>query len=141
MMYSINLYYNICVLEPLWHELGTKMNTNALKIILLLLVHSSFLLFVPSFQHKKSSKYTMLFKKMSVISLYYNQCVLKSLWHNNSSRINTNTLKLYFSLLEICIIGSIISIHKNTEIYKTLLNYIPYYLYYIQCVIRPLRYE
>jgi hypothetical protein len=62
MIYSMNLYYNICMLEPLWHELRTKMNTNALKIVFLLLVHSSFLLFVATFQHIKSPKLHKIIK-------------------------------------------------------------------------------
>jgi hypothetical protein len=42
-------YYNIFVPGPLGDELHTKMNTNALKIILLLLVYSRLLSFVVSF--------------------------------------------------------------------------------------------
>jgi hypothetical protein len=43
------------------HELRIKMNTNALNIILLLLVYSSFLSFEAPLQHIKSSKYIKLF--------------------------------------------------------------------------------
>jgi hypothetical protein len=48
-MYYINLLYNICVLEPLGHKLLTKMDANALKIILHMLVYSNFISFIVSF--------------------------------------------------------------------------------------------
>jgi hypothetical protein len=60
-MYSMNLYYNIYVLEPLGHRLRAKMNTNALETMLILFVYSSFLSFVTSFKHIKLSKCTKLF--------------------------------------------------------------------------------
>jgi hypothetical protein len=40
----MDLYYNNCVLEPLARELGT----NTFKNLILLLVYSSFLLFITS---------------------------------------------------------------------------------------------
>jgi hypothetical protein len=39
----MGLYYNHCVLELYGNELCTNMNTNALKTVLVQLVHSSFL--------------------------------------------------------------------------------------------------
>jgi hypothetical protein len=33
MMYSMDLYYNFSVLEPLGHKLRTKMNVNALILL------------------------------------------------------------------------------------------------------------
>jgi hypothetical protein len=61
MMYSMSLFNNICVLEPLGRELHTNMNTNALENILPLLLYSSFVSFVNSFQHIKSPKCINLF--------------------------------------------------------------------------------
>jgi hypothetical protein len=79
MIYSMGLYYNHRVLEPFGHNLCIIMNTNALKTILLELVHSSFLSFVSSFHDIKSSKCTMLFLMIYSIHLYYNHHVPKHL--------------------------------------------------------------
>jgi hypothetical protein len=53
------LYRNHCVLELLGHELRT--NTNVQRIVLLLLVYSSFPSIVGSFHHIKSPKCKILF--------------------------------------------------------------------------------
>jgi hypothetical protein len=50
-MHSIDLYYNFCIIDPLGYELYTKMNTNAIKTVLHLLVYLSSLSFVTTFQH------------------------------------------------------------------------------------------
>jgi hypothetical protein len=56
-MYSMKYYYNHCILKPLENELRTRINTNTLKTILLLLVYSYFFLsLMASFQHIKSPK-------------------------------------------------------------------------------------
>jgi hypothetical protein len=57
----MGLYHNIFMLEPLGRKLRTNMKTNALKIVLLMFVYSSFLSSVASFQHIKSPKCTKLF--------------------------------------------------------------------------------
>jgi hypothetical protein len=61
MIYSMNLYYNYYVLELFGHEFRTNKNINALKFIFCLLVYSSFLIFIVSFQYIKLQKYTKLF--------------------------------------------------------------------------------
>jgi hypothetical protein len=67
MMYSMDLFYNFSVLDPLGHGLCTKVIRNALKTILLPFVYSYFISFAASFQHIKSTKYTMLFGMVSPI--------------------------------------------------------------------------
>jgi hypothetical protein len=61
MRYSMDLYDNLTVFKPLGHELHTKMNTNALKPVLLTLVYSYFLSFVASIHQIKKQKSTNLF--------------------------------------------------------------------------------
>jgi hypothetical protein len=61
MMYSVDLYHNLCLLEQLGHELRTNMKTNALKTVLIILIYSSFQSFVASSHHTKSPKGTKLF--------------------------------------------------------------------------------
>jgi hypothetical protein len=80
-MYSMDLYYNFFTLEPLRHELRTNMNTNTLKIILLLFVYSSFLSSVAAFQNVKSPKCTKIFWMMSPIYLKYNNYIFERLWN------------------------------------------------------------
>jgi hypothetical protein len=73
------LYYNHCVLEQLGYKLCTKMNTNALKIVLLLL-YLDFLSFVASSVSLKSVLLLLVYLDfLSLIHLYYNHCVLKLL--------------------------------------------------------------
>jgi hypothetical protein len=50
----MDLYYYLCILEPLVHELHTKMNLNSLKTTFLL-VYICFVKFEASFQHIKTS--------------------------------------------------------------------------------------
>jgi hypothetical protein len=47
----MGLYYKFCLLEPLGHELHTKMNIIALETTFFLFVYSKILSFVLSFQH------------------------------------------------------------------------------------------
>jgi hypothetical protein len=61
MMFSVGLYYNHYVVEPLGHELRTNMNTNALKIVPFQFVYLSFLSFIASLHHTKSPKCSKLF--------------------------------------------------------------------------------
>jgi hypothetical protein len=61
MMYSMGLYDNLCVLEPLGYELRTSMNINALKTVFLMSVYSYFLSFVASIHHIKLPKCANLF--------------------------------------------------------------------------------
>jgi hypothetical protein len=77
----MNLNYNFSMLERLEHEFRAKKHTHALKTILLLFVYSSFLSFIVSFQHIKSSKCTKLFSVISPIHLYYNHHIVEPLWH------------------------------------------------------------
>jgi hypothetical protein len=79
-MDSLDLYYNHCVVELLGHELHININSNVLRTMLVLFVYWSFLSFIVSFQHKKSSKYIKLFWMMSHNRLHYNHGVLESLW-------------------------------------------------------------
>jgi hypothetical protein len=48
MISFMSLYYDSCVLEPLWHELWIKIKINSLTIVLFILVYSSFVSFVSS---------------------------------------------------------------------------------------------
>jgi hypothetical protein len=93
MIFSMNLYYNLCMLEPSWYKLGTKMNINALKTTPIPLVYSSFVPFIALFQLIKSQKYRKSFSMMSQISLYSIHCVLEPLSHKCRLEINTNVLK------------------------------------------------
>jgi hypothetical protein len=63
----MGLSYNLCVLDPLGHELCTMINTNALTTIHLQLVYSNFLSFEASFHDVKSPKCSNLFLMMSTI--------------------------------------------------------------------------
>jgi hypothetical protein len=49
----MGLYHKICVMEPLGHELRTKININALKTVFSMLVYSCFLSFVASIHRIK----------------------------------------------------------------------------------------
>jgi hypothetical protein len=61
MIYSMGLYDNLTVFKPLGHELHTNMNTNTLKPVLIALVYSYFLTFVPSIHQIETPKSTNLF--------------------------------------------------------------------------------
>jgi transcription initiation factor IIE alpha subunit len=87
------------MLELLWHALRTKMNSNALKIILIVLVYSNFISFMASVQHIKLSKYTKYLWGMSSMGLYYNHCVLELFLPDYCTNMNTNTIKIILSLL------------------------------------------
>jgi hypothetical protein len=69
------------MLELLRHELCTNINSNELKTIIVMFVYWSFISFVASMQHEKSSKYIKLFWMMSPNHLHYNHDVLETLWH------------------------------------------------------------
>jgi hypothetical protein len=61
MISSMGLYYNHNVSEPFGLELRTNMNINALKIVQLELLYSTFLSFIASFHHIISPKCSELF--------------------------------------------------------------------------------
>jgi hypothetical protein len=61
MIFSMSLYYNLCFLLQLGHKLLSKMYTNVLKTIFLLLVYTSFQPFVAAFQQIQSPKCTKFF--------------------------------------------------------------------------------
>jgi hypothetical protein len=60
-MSSWVLYYNHCVFESAEDKLGTNMNTNAVRTLLLELVYSSFRSIVFLFHDIKSQKNIKLF--------------------------------------------------------------------------------
>jgi hypothetical protein len=75
----MGLYNNCCVLEPLGYELCTKMNTNALKTVLML-VYLDFLSFVASSVSLKTVLFLLVYLDfLSFIYLYYNHYVLELL--------------------------------------------------------------
>jgi hypothetical protein len=61
MISSMGLYYYHCVLEQFGLELRTNMNTNALKIVHVQSLYSTYLSFMALFCHIKSPKCTKLF--------------------------------------------------------------------------------
>jgi hypothetical protein len=81
MMSSMDLYYNISVLEPLWYKLRRKMNINALTV-LLSLVYLSFVSFVASFHHVKSPK-LQRYCEWCPLVIYIILVLLSSLYNMN----------------------------------------------------------
>jgi hypothetical protein len=123
----MGLYYNCCVLEPLGYELCTKMNTNALKTELLMLVYLDFLSFVASSVSLKIVLLLLVYLDfLSFIHLYYNHCVLKLLWHKQRSKINKHLLKnnsVYMSFVSFVVSFQHI---KSPKIHKYILNDVIY---------------
>jgi hypothetical protein len=79
-MHSIDLYYNLLVIEPLG-QIAHNDEYNCIKNYSFLLLFSSLLSFIASFQYIKSQKYTKLLWIMSHIHLYNNHFIIEPLWH------------------------------------------------------------
>jgi hypothetical protein len=141
MIYSMGLYYKFCLLEPLGHELHTKMNIIALETTFFLFVYSKILSFVLSFQHT-NNKNTQDFFEWCSILVYIIIILLSNLYDVDGIRRLIQKYK-YSILAYLGFISFVVSFKliKSLKCTKILWMMSSMGLYYNYRVLEPLWYE